>query len=324
MMERKVWFLLLEEDGIVGIGECAPLPGLSRDDLQGLALHFRKLESDPGHFISPGSGLKDFPSLAFALEMAVQDLRKGGQRLLYPSPFTRQILPLSINGLIWMDSYQVMLGQIEEKLEEGWRCLKLKIGALDFNLELALLKRIRTRFGPDELELRVDANGAFSRSGVWKYLDQLGQLGLHSIEQPIPPGDWDFLAEICRDSPIPIALDEELIACHEEEQQILLLDQVHPQYLVLKPTLLGGFKRCDGWIAKAEERGIGWWVTSALESNLGLNAIAQWTATKEISSFQGLGTGQLYSNNFPSPLQMKQGELWFNKDGSWNLSGLGL
>jgi len=324
MTMHKVWFLFLEEEGILGIGECAPLPGLSRDDLQELPIKLMELESDPGHFLQTGSDLSDFPSLAFAIEMAVQDLKGGGQRLLYSSPFTRQESPLLINGLIWMDSYKVMLGQIEKKLKEGWGCLKLKIGALDFDRELDLLKQIRARFGPDELELRVDANGALRRSKVREQLEQLSRFQLHSIEQPVSPGDWNFLAAICRNSPVPIALDEELIACREEDQKVSLLDQVRPHCLVIKPTLLGGFKHCNDWIAKAEERGIGWWVTSALESSLGLNAIAQWTATKETAGFQGLGTGQLYSNNFPSPLRMEQGELWFNKNRSWDLSTLGL
>ncbi|MFQ6612535.1 MAG: o-succinylbenzoate synthase [Fidelibacterota bacterium] len=324
MANRKVWYFILEDKGKTGVGECALLPGLSPDNEQELKRQFQQLESDPDCCLRNDYELKKLPALKFAVEMALKDLKEGGRRLLFPSLFTNQVVPIKINGLIWMGSYETMLRQIEEKLAEGWRCIKLKIGSLEFKTELKLLQQIRSRFNRDQLELRVDANGAFTPGTVMDRLEHLAQFELHSIEQPLQPGNWEFLAEICHQTPLPIALDEELIACRDSHQREVLLDRVRPHFLVLKPTLLGGFKDCEDWIKLAEERGIGWWITSALESNIGLNAIAQWTATKKNLHYQGLGTGQLYSNNFPSPLRSVRGELWYDQGSSWNLSALGL
>jgi hypothetical protein len=236
--------------------------------------------------------------------MACLDLKNGGGQNYYGS-----FDSIEINGLIWMGNPNFMMSQVEKKFIEGWTCIKLKIGALDFDSELDILRSIRSRFSRDELELRVDANGAFTKNDVKEKLDQLSKFDLHSIEQPIQPGQWDLLSDLCITSPIPIALDEELIPLINDEERIEMLDKVSPQYLVLKPSLLGGFSESEKWIELAKKRNIGWWITSTLESNIGLNAIAQWTSKMKPVGFQGLGTGQLFTHNIPSPLKVMSGEL---------------
>jgi hypothetical protein len=245
--------------------------------------------------------------------MAELDLRNGGNQNYYGS-----IVPIKINGLIWMGDPDFMMSQVEQKLAEGWKCIKVKIGALDFNKELKILQSIRSQFGKDNLELRVDANGAFTVSDTNEKLNRLAEFDLHSIEQPIQTGQWDLLTELCQYSPIPIALDEELIPLVNEKDRIEMLDRVKPQYLVLKPSLLGGFSESEKWIELAKERNISWWITSALESNIGLNAIAQWSGKMQPNGFQGLGTGQLFTNNIPSPLTVKSGKLSINQSKIWD------
>lgn len=310
---RDVWYITLCENGITGIGECAPLRGLSLDNFDQIESKLEEVCANPKLFINDLSSLKDFPSIRFGLEMACFDLKNGGVQNYYGS-----FDSIEINGLIWMGNPDFMMGQVEQKLDEGWTCIKLKIGALDFDSELDILRSIRSRFSRDELELRVDINGAFTENDVREKLNRLAEFDLHSIEQPIQPGQWDLLAELCESSPIPIALDEELIPLINDAERIEMLENVNPQYLVLKPSLLGGFSETKKWIRMAKERNIGWWITSALESNIGLNAIAQWTAKMKPDGFQGLGTGQLFTNNIPSPLTVKSGKISTDQSKIWN------
>jgi L-alanine-DL-glutamate epimerase-like enolase superfamily enzyme len=250
------------------------------------------------------------------LETALTDLHTGGKRILYPSEFTEGEASIPINGLIWMGKPDFMWQQIEEKVNAGFNCMKLKIGAIDFETELSILKKIRDQYGSD-IELRVDANGAFTSDNVWYKLEELSKLDIHSIEQPVMAGQAELMQEICRNSPVPVALVEELIGVIDEEEKAELIEFIKPQYLILKPSLLGGFEMCEEWIEIAEENGAGWWVTSALEGNIGLNAIAQWTYELENPLPQGLGTGQVFSNNIKSPLTVKQGELWYDVNAGW-------
>ncbi|MEX2589784.1 MAG: o-succinylbenzoate synthase, partial [Chitinophagales bacterium] len=267
--------------------------------------------------------LENIPSVRFGLEMAERDLKNGGRRILFLSNFTEEKAAQQINGLIWMGEPEYMLQQIQDKLDLGFSCLKLKIGALDFEKELALLKNIRAHFSADQIEIRVDANGAFSTNEAFKKLERLANFDLHSIEQPIAPGQWDKMQELCKENIIDIALDEELIGVYGTQKKELL-EQIQPQYLILKPSMLGGFLACEEWIDLAKNQHIGWWATSALESNIGLSAIAQWTATKNNPLPQGLGTGQLYNNNFDSPLYLKGDQLHFSKSNNWDLCKLDL
>ncbi len=309
MKTRDIWIITLIDKEKTGIGECSPLPGLSLDNIDQIESKLGEVCKNPHLYINDLSILKEFPSIRFGLEMAELDLRNGGNQNYYGS-----IEPIKINGLIWMGNPDFMMHQVEQKLTEGWKCIKMKIGALEFDKELDILQSIRSQFGKDNLELRVDANGAFTVSDTNEKLNRLAEFDLHSIEQPIQTGQWDLLTELCQYSPIPIALDEELIPLVNEKDRIEMLDRVKPQYLVLKPSLLGGFFESEKWIHLAKERNIGWWVTSALESNIGLNAIAQWTSKMQPYGFQGLGTGQLFTNNIPSPLKVKLGIL--SKDDS--------
>ena len=314
---RKVWYLHLtspDYPGRTGIGECAPLPALSCDDLPITRIYLSSLSPVGGlrgrfgcgvftqlpfHFVWVGDGCTAFPDWSWAL---------------YDTAFSRGKAGVPINGLIWMGDFDRMLTRIEEKMAAGFRCIKLKIGAINFDEELALLRHIRAHFSSKEIELRVDANGAFSPVDVMEKLKRLSELDLHSIEQPIRTGQWEEMARLASDSPLPIALDEELIGCNTPEGKRKLLSAVNPQYIVLKPSLHGGICGGNEWIAEAEKRHIGWWITSALESNIGLNAIAQWCATFDNPLPQGLGTGQLFTDNVEMPLEVRKDCLWFCND----------
>ena len=314
MRHRDVWFLFLTKNSITGMGECAPLPGLSLDRIEAIEFRLDELCANPLLYIENPELLKHVPSLRFALEMAQLDLENGGiGRFFQTSGKSR----LDINGLIWMGDSDFMLAQINKKLNEGWRCIKIKIGGLNFGAELKILQYIRQHHGPEELELRLDANGAFTAKNVKQRLAQLAEFQPHSIEQPVAAGQWNLLAETCRTSPIPIALDEELLPLVCLDEQARMLDLVQPQFIVLKPGLLGGFSASRHWIRLAEERNIGWWITSALESSAGLNAISQWAEKLRPAGFQGLGTGQLFSNNLPSPLDIKSGKLIRHNAAIW-------
>ncbi len=312
---RNIWLLKAYDSclpEVAGWGECAPLPNLSCDyiaNYESVLLEFCNRISVEEKI--PYSDLEKYPSMLFGLEIALKHLQKGDYAL-WDTPFSRGERGIQINGLIWMGEYSKMLRQIEAKLEQGFRCIKLKIGAIDFDDELRLLKLIRSNFSSNEVELRVDANGAFDPSDVLEKLKRLSDLELHSIEQPIKAGQYEAMAKLTQTSPLPIALDEELIGKKNSiTDKIALLDCVKPQYIVLKPTLHGGYKGCEEWISLANERKIGWWVTSALESNIGLNAIAQWCATLNNPLPQGLGTGALYTNNIDMPLNVVCDCLWY-------------
>jgi L-alanine-DL-glutamate epimerase-like enolase superfamily enzyme len=258
-----------------------------------------------------------FPSIQFGLETAFRSLAADNPFVPFPSAFTRGKKDISINGLVWMGDPAFMRSQIEEKISAGFRCIKLKIGALDFAEELRMLESIRHRFDKREIEIRVDANGAFSPDDAMSKLDRLSAFGLHSIEQPIAPGQNDAMALLCAESPIPVALDESLIGVFSEEGKRAIVRDIRPQYLILKPSLIGGFHGAQSWITLAEEYNIGWWATSALESNVGLNAIAQWTFLQHNPMPQGLGTGALYTNNIGSPLTVASGALHYHNKKSW-------
>lgn len=309
---RRVWYLHLTSDsqpGREGIGECAPLPNLSCDDLP----HYEQLLSDLCQEAAQSGidyeRLRPYPSILFGLETAFRHFERGTASL-WDTPFSRGEQGIPINGLIWMGSYTQMLAQIEAKMQAGFRCIKLKIGAIHFEEELSLLKMIRRHFSAKEIELRVDANGAFSPAEALEKLKRLSELDLHSIEQPIRAGQWDSMARLSQLSPLPIALDEELIGVHSTSRKKELLETIHPQYIILKPSLHGGLWGSQEWIAAASQLGIGWWITSALESNIGLNAIAQWCATLHNPLPQGLGTGALFTDNIPMPLEVRGDELW--------------
>lgn len=313
---RKVWYIYLsttEYPERVGVGECAPLPKLSCDDLpdyeQILCNACRCLEQT-GELDT--EALRDYPSILFGLETALRHYETQSWAL-WDTPFSRGETGIPINGLIWMGDFDRMLQQIEVKMRSGYRCIKLKIGAINFEEELALLKHIRAHYSAREIELRVDANGAFSPIDAMEKLNRLAELELHSIEQPIRAGQWEEMARLTADTPLPIALDEELIGCNTPEGKQDLLTSVRPQYIILKPSLHGGISGGNEWIAEAEKQHIGWWITSALESNIGLNAIAQWCATFRNPLPQGLGTGLLFTDNIEMPLEIRKDCLWFCK-----------
>jgi o-succinylbenzoate synthase len=316
---RDSWFLFLEEDGKNGIGECAPLPNLSLENPAEMNEKLAQVCNNIDFFSKNIQELKNWPSIQFGLETALSDLGNGGTRTIFQSEFTKGKQGIPINGLVWMGKPDYMQQQIREKLEQGFHCIKMKIGAIDFETELELLKGIRKEFSEKEITLRVDANCAFKPAEALEKLNRLAELKIHSIEQPIAVRQWDELARLCEQSPLSVALDEELIGIMEREQKEKLLQQVQPAFLVLKPSLHGGIYGCDEWINLAENAGVKWWVTSYLESNIGLNAIAQWTATKPISMAQGLGTGKLFTNNFDSPLTIKQDQLWLSPEKSWHI-----
>ena len=315
---RKTWFVTLsspQKPGVVGMGECAPLPNLSCDDLPNYEQCLRQACQ---RFCETGvinhDELSPYPSIRFGLETALWQWQRDGHANLSQTPFARGEMGIPINGLVWMGTFEEMAMRIEEKLNQGFRCVKLKIGAIDFDRELQLLKDIRATFSPRQVELRVDANGAFAPAEALSKLEKLAALNLHSIEQPIAKGLWNEMADLCKRSPLPIALDEELIGTNTLADKEELLDTISPQYLVLKPSLHGGIRGTNEWISLAEDRKIGSWITSALESNVGLNAIAHLAAEAygpQIAMPQGLGTGQLFTNNIDMPLQIKGDCLWF-------------
>lgn len=326
---RRLWYL--EHEG-QPIGECAPLPALSCDDLPDYELRLRQLLlplRDNWHSLSMQfdptacntlpllEPLQSYPSMLFGVETALWHLRSQGFHSGLSTPFAQGKEGIAFNGLIWMGTYQEMRERIEQKLAQGFRCVKLKIGAINFDDELSLLQRIRRDYGPDRIELRVDANGAFSPAEAPARLAQLAELQLHSIEQPIRAGQWQAMAHLCATTPLPIVLDEELIGVNNQAGREQLLDAIHPQYIVLKPSLHGGISGTWQWIQAARERGIGYWLTSALESNVGLTAIAHLCALirqqypDDHQLPQGLGTGQLFTTNQPSLLELRGDEMWW-------------
>ncbi|MEA3463445.1 MAG: o-succinylbenzoate synthase [Bacteroidota bacterium] len=323
--QKPCWFIRLSSGKrATGLGEVSFIPGLSVEDEKEIEIqldHVCKLISRGE--MDPLQSLPALPGVQFALEMAVRDMERGGKQLLYPSEFTAGEAGIPTNGLIWMGSKPFMISQIREKMKLGFRVLKLKVGSLGFEEELDLLKWIRTEFGTADLEIRLDANGAWTPDEALKKMELLSPSWIHSIEQPIAPGQVEALAKLCRDAAIPVALDEELIGISDPQERRALMEHVRPPYIILKPGLLGGFSVASEWIALAEKYRAGWWVTSALESNVGLNAIAQWTWQLEVSRPQGLGTGALYTNNIISPLQMSGDQLWHRPETSWDMNSIG-
>ena len=319
---RKVWYIIMtntQNPNHFGVGECAPLPALSCDDVpqyeEVLQKTCRRLEenmkANPENAFTSLDYLKAYPSIRFGVETALAHYQARSLQFWH-TPFSKGKEGIPINGLIWMGNFDEMYHRIEEKLKAGFRCIKLKIGAIAFEKELELLSHIRQHFTPEQIELRVDANGAFSPTDALDKLNRLAEYQLHSIEQPIRAGQWKEMAKLCECTPFPIALDEELIGMNDREQKIALLDIIRPQYIILKPSLHGGIRGSEEWIELAAERGIGSWVTSALESNIGLNAIAQWTATLMPTLPQGLGTGLLFTDNIDYPLHIEGDCLWYD------------
>jgi o-succinylbenzoate synthase len=321
MTQKETWFIVLENEGKKGVGECGILRGLSADDRPD---YEAKLQwtCDNIHLGKNQlwEALIEYPSIQFGVEMAFQSLESETPFLLFPSDFTNGTKSILINGLVWMGEPAYMKQQIEEKLAQGFTCIKLKIGAINFDKELQLLRFIRKHFTPEQVEIRVDANGAFDKNEALDKLIQLSGFKLHSIEQPVAKNQTDTMAELCKTTPFSIALDEELIGVFYKEEKEALLLKIKPQYIILKPSFVGGFRGTQEWIDLAQKYNIGWWITSALESNIGLNAIAQWTFLQQNSMPQGLGTGALFTNNFDCPLEVSQGQLWYKKGTTWKFN----
>lgn len=313
---RKIWLLTVEHGGRTAIGECAPLPQLSCDDIpdyEAVLRRFCDIIEATGSI--PYDEMRNYPSMLFGVETALAQLSRT-DGLLYDTPFSHGEEGIPINGLVWMGTHDEMLSRLKEKLALGFRCVKLKIGAIDFAKELDLIQHIRKHFSREEVELRVDANGGFTPDVALERLQELARYDIHSIEQPIMAHQWSEMAQLCKLSPLPIALDEELIGVNSTDEKIRLLDTIKPQYIILKPSLHGGVAGTREWIALANERGIGSWITSALESNIGLNAIAQLAADiygPQITMPQGLGTGMLFTDNIPMPLEIRNDCLWITK-----------
>lgn len=315
---RHCYFVTIRKDGAEGVGECAPLPDLSCDSMSSSAEYEAMLRrfcdevEQTGQI--PYEQLRPYPSMLFGLETAMAQLEAGGSTALFDTPFARGEEGIPMNGLVWMGSFEEMYTRLEEKLRQGFHCVKLKIGTIDFERELDLVKHIREEFTKEQIELRVDANGGFTPQNAMARLEALARYDIHSIEQPIRQHQWKATADLCERSSLPIALDEELIGVNDPDGKAGLLDTIRPAYIVLKPTLHGRMYGCGEWIRMARERGIGSWITSALESNVGLNAIAHFAARTygpAISFPQGLGTGQLFTDNISMPLEVKGDRLWY-------------
>lgn len=324
MKDKTSWFIRLAAGGIAGVGECGPLPGLSIDHHPGFEATLQRIVDDLStaklsaedeasimEVIPAG-----YPSVRFGLETAWRDLRNGGKHVIYDNTFLEG-KPIAINGLIWMGDLDFMMDQINKKVSEGFTCLKLKVGGLDFERECDILRYIRSKYFREKITIRLDANGAFKPDEVLFKLEEMARYDIHSIEQPLKPGQKE-MEELCRKSPIPVAFDEELIGVFREEEKRALLEKLRPRFIVLKPTLHGGFSGCAEWISLAEQLNIGWWITSALESSVGLNAICQFTANYHTSIPQGLGTGAIYQDNFSSPLKVADGKIWYDAQCGWD------
>ena len=317
---HRSYYVTIEKDGVKGVGECSILPDLSCDVMpwpryEAVLRKTCELVEQMGGI--PYEMLRPYPSILFGLETAFAQVDAHGSTALSDTPFARGEEGIPINGLVWMGSFEEMYARLEEKLQQGFHCVKLKIGAIDFSRELELVRHIREHFSKEQIELRVDANGGFTPENAMERLNKLARYDIHSIEQPVKQHQWKEMAFLCKESPLPIALDEELIGVNLPEQKARLLDTIHPAYIVLKPSLHGGMMGCREWIRLANERGIGSWITSALESNVGLNAIAHFCAEvygPHITMPQGLGTGMLYSDNIDRPLKIIGDKLWYSKN----------
>jgi o-succinylbenzoate synthase len=334
LREKPAYFIKIWDEknpDIFGIGECGPLPKLSPDDKPEFEEFLAEKVASLGNqnipqrtedvydWVSRNIPV-EWPSIRFGFETAWFDYFNGGKRQVFKSSFYEG-KPIAINGLIWMGALETMLLQITDKVDQGYDCIKIKVGSLDFEKECDILQYIRRKYFQKKLTIRLDANGAFKNHEALEKLHALSKFDIHSIEQPIKAGE-DYMAELCAKSPIPVALDEELISITDTESRAALLDKIKPPFIILKPSLLGGFTATEDWIKLSESRNIGWWITSALESNVGLNAIAQFTAQYQTEIPQGLGTGQLYSNNINSPLEVKRGFISYNNAKPFELGAL--
>lgn len=323
LLQKVSYFIISERATFAypAIGECSLIAGLSPDPMEG----YEQTLTEVCHWINEQRtqlpDLSLFPSIRFGLETFLADAEMNGSKIFGESAFTKGDDAMLINGLVWMGKPGFMMEQVAQKVAQGYSCIKLKIGAINFKEEVELLKSIRNNYG-NELELRVDANGAFQADEALSKLEILNAFNIHSIEQPIMPNQWEIMAKLCRESPIPIALDEELITVTDEATQVEILQHIKPAYIILKPSLIGGLDASNRWIEEAEKNGIGWWMTSALESNIGLNAITQFTYKKGVNLPQGLGTGSLYLNNFESPLYINGEMINFDPTQTWNLNPL--
>jgi o-succinylbenzoate synthase len=318
---KDSWYIFIYDTDlpqVIGTGECSILPKLSMDDVPGYEEKLNEVCANI-HFYATSfhQSLINWPSIRFGIEMALLDLKNGGVKTIFPSDFVLGLKDISINGLIWMGEVRYMREQLDKKLTEGFDCIKIKVGAIDFAKELNLIREIRKIYDADQIQIRVDANGAFSPNEALNKLTELSKLDIHSIEQPIKAGQWKEMAQLCEKSPLPIALDEELIGVNARAQKEELLQIIQPSFIILKPSLLGGFKASEEWIDLVQKYSVAWWATSALEGNIGLNAIAQWTALQNNLMPQGLGTGQVFSNNISSPLQVHNGHLSYHINQSW-------
>ena len=326
LREHHVQYLILNLGGIKGVGEIAPLPKLSIDyqeDFQEIINQIDwsfcdniKTQEEVFEAVS-GLKLESYPSLVFAIETALLDIIHGGEKQLFACPLFSDNEGIPINGLVWLNTKEHMLGQVKDKLEQGYRCIKMKIGAINLEEEVEILRFLRESFSSRELVLRVDANGAFDYNKAKDVLRQLEELDIHSIEQPIEKGQECFMRTLSKYNRVGVALDEELIGVSDYSSKKKLIEEIQPNYLILKPTLLGGFKSCLEWIEIAKENEIDWWLTSALESNIGLNAVSQFASYLEVENYQGLGTGQLYHNNLASPLEIVNGFITYNQSKKW-------
>lgn len=314
--DRDVYYVVMQNEESFGIGECSKLLKLSCDDVvdyEEILIKACKdfpLYDDKDEFFLK---YKDYPSIVFGFETAFCHFTKNSL-VLFDNAFTKGLKPIVINGLIWMGSYDLMKERLLEKISLGFKTIKIKIGAIDFAQELDLIKKIRSDFSAEDITIRVDANGAFDKSNVYQVLDELSKLQIHSIEQPVAKEQYALMHELCCSNIIPIALDEELISLNDIVQKDSMLDAIRPQYIILKPSLHGGIRGAQEWILLAKKYGISYWLTSALESNVGLNAIAQFASSLDITLPQGLGTGLLYHNNIEYPLYLKGEQLYFNPD----------
>ena len=326
IQERTVWYLIAWDSNrpqLRGIGEAALFPGHSKEFPADVRTKLLELCRDTSNWEQRLLGdLVHVPSVRFAVEQCLKDLAASGSKVLFPSDFTLGRQGIPINGLVWMGDKRKMRERIKEQIANGNRCVKMKIGAIGIEDELELLREVRKEFSAKDLALRVDANGAFTHSNAMPVLERLAELEVESIEQPIAPGLYEVMAELCARTPLPIALDEDLIGLNTRLAKNELLEHVRPQHIVIKPSLVGGWASTQEWIDLAQERNIGWWITSALESSIGLNAIAQWTATLKPEIPQGLGTGSVYTDNIPSPLNVLNGELYYSPEKPWDLHRL--
>jgi o-succinylbenzoate synthase len=324
--DRTVWYLMArhsERPEVQGMGEAALFPGHSKEYPADVKAKLLELCADTSNWEQRlTTDLVDVPSVRFAVEQCLRDLQVGGSKNLFPSDFTIGRNAIPINGLVWMGDKSTMKQRIREQIDGGYTTVKMKIGAIGLADELDLLRAVRKEFSEHDLILRVDANGAFSAAQAPEVLQQLAEIRVHSIEQPVAPGLYEVMADLCASSPVPVALDEDLIGSNSTEAKVDLLESVRPQFIVIKPSLVGGWAATQEWIDLANVRNIGWWITSALESSIGLNAIAQYTATLGVTIAQGLGTGRVYANNIPSPLEASRGLLHYSPEVEWDLSSL--